>query len=247
MRANRRIGIKLVERPAWVEASLWRRLRFEAEIECREALFNRYVPLARAAAARNFEGRGSARGEFRDYQQLAYEGLLQAIDRFDPRIGVPFPAYAQRRIVGNIANGIPRMSEVRAQLNHRRRVEQERLRSLAHELPAKEQQPVSRLTDLAVGLAIGLMLEEAPLFVGNDSVDPAPSAYDRLEFRQMQMRLTEAVSGLPEKEAIVVRQHYGNDLSFAQIADLVGLSRGRISQLHQAAIDRLRKKIGTNR
>jgi RNA polymerase sigma factor for flagellar operon FliA len=60
----------------------------------------------------------------------------------------------------------------------------------------------------------------------------------------MQARLAEAMHNLPEKEAIIVRQHYENGLSFSQVAELMGLSRGRVSQLHRSALDRLRKKIG---
>jgi RNA polymerase sigma factor for flagellar operon FliA len=44
-----------------------------------------------------------------------------------------------------------------------------------------------------------------------------------------------------------VRQHYDHGLSFAQVAQLMGLSRGRISQLHRAALDRLRKRLRTRR
>jgi RNA polymerase sigma factor FliA len=43
----------------------------------------------------------------------------------------------------------------------------------------------------------------------------------------------------------VLRQHYETGLSFAQIAELLGVTRGRISQLHRSAIERLRKRIGT--
>ena len=236
-------GLDLVVRPQRVEASLWRRLRFEAEAECRESLFNLYVGLASLIARRHHRRRPRSSIERVDYEQLAFEGLLQAIDRFDPMRGVPFSAYARRRIAGNIADGIARMSEVDAQISHRHRVEQERLRSLAGEGADSGEvaDPLSALSDLAIGLAFGMILDETR--VASD-VHRQPTAYESLEWRQLQARLTAEVARLPVKEAQVLRQHYHNGLSFAQIAVLLELSRGRISQLHRSALERLRRRIG---
>lgn len=237
-------GLDLVVHPTRAEASLWRRLRFEAETECREALFSRYVPLARAIAASKFHRRRGLGVDRGDCEHFAYEGLLQAIDRFDPLLGVPFSAYARRRIVGCIADGLAKMSEVNAQLSQRRRIEQERIRSLAPAGTAAGDDPLSALSDLAVGLALGLMLEGTSLMAA-DGTDTRPTAYESLEWREMQVRLAAEVQKLPEKEAVVVRQHYHIGLSLAQIAELLNLSRGRISQLHRSALERLRKRIGS--
>lgn len=236
-------GLDLVVHPIRAEAALWRRLRFEADIECRETLFNRYVPLARAVAAAKFHQRRGRAAERSDCEHFAYEGLLQAIDRFDPLLGVPFSAYARRRILGSITDGLAKMSEVSAQISYRYRVEQERMRSLAPGKAAATEDALSALSDLAVGLAIGLMLEGTALMPAN-GVDTGPTAYETLEWREMQARLAAEVKKLPEKEAVIVRQHYHNGLSLAQIAELLDLSRGRISQLHRAALERLRKRIG---
>lgn len=237
-------GLDLVVRPARVEASLWRRLRQESEPGCREALFDRHVALAKSIAARCFYRRRPPKPELGDYQQFAYEGLLQAIDRFDPMLGVPFDAYSRRRIIGSIADGVARMSELDAQQSTRRRIEQERLRSLDRSAPDDGGEAIPALAELAVGLAIGLMLEGTGLVVDETAADPRPSAYDSLEYRQLQLRLVDAVGKLPEKEALIVRHHYANGLSFAQIGQILNLSRGRISQLHHAALERLRKKLG---
>lgn len=237
-------GIDLVERPARVEASLWRRYRLEAQAACREHLFNLYVGFARALAISRFRRRAPPKPELTDYQQFAYQGLLEAIEGYNPLNGAPFPSFARRRILGNISDGIARMSEIDAQISRRRMSGRERLRSLATSEKGKEPEPLSALSDVAVGLAIGLILEGTRLVGGDSHPDPAPSAYDSLEFRQLQTRLAEAVTALPAREQAIIRHHYANGLSFAQVAELLGLSRGRISQLHQSALERLRKRIG---
>lgn len=237
---TRRSGLDLVLVPPRVEASLWRRLRFEREPRCREQIFSRYRGLARAIAGRQLRRRPRHGTELGDLQQFAYEGLLQAIDRFDPLRGIAFGPYARRRIVGSIADGAARMNEHDAVHDYRRRLETERARSIDW----IEDDPVAALSMLASGLAIGLMLEGTGMFAVGEGADPSPSAYDSLAWRELNALLEREVERLPEREAAIVRQHYGAGVSFAQIAELLGLSRGRISQLHSAALRTLRRRIG---
>ena len=78
-----------------------------------------------------------------------------------------------------------------------------------------------------------------------DAPDRRPSAYDSLVWRETQALLVAEIGKLPENEAIVVRQHYDHGLSFASVARLMNLSGGRVSQLHRAALERLRKRLRT--
>lgn len=240
MTRARATGLDLVLDPERAEASLWRRARFEDDLRSRESLFSRYVALARSVAARHFEWRRRTvdRG---DLEQFAYEGLLQALDRFDPLQGIPFGAYARPRISGSVADGMSRMTELNAQLGWRRRARQERLRSLAPSERKAEEDPLSALADLAVDLALGLMLEGTGMVAVADAADTRPSAYEGLVWRQTQAAVSQALETLPPDERTVMSQHYQTGLSFAQIADLLRLSRGRISQLHRSATERLRR------
>lgn len=218
---------------------MWRRFRFEDDFGCRENLFNRYLVLARSIATRLFHRRRTWRLDAGDFDQFACEGLLHAIDRFDPVRGVPFSAYARRRIIGNVADGIASMTEVDAQLSARHRIEQDRLRSVA----GSHDDPLESLTDLAIGLAIGLMLEGTGLFDAGGTPDRGPDPYDTLAWREVQAILSVEVGRLPDPEALVIRQHYAHGVAFAQIAQLMQLSRGRVSQLHRAGLGRLRRRL----
>lgn len=241
----KRLGLDLVLVPPRVEASLWRRFRFERELRCREQLFARYRGLARSLAVRQLNGRPRNGIEQGDMEQFAYEGLLLAIDRFDPLRGIPFGAFARRRIIGSISDGASRMTEVDAQYSYRRRVENERTRSIGVDAAAAD--PLRALADLATGLAVGLMLEGTSLVEPVNGADHRPNAYESLAWRELQALIVREIGRLPDREATVVRHHYENGISFAQIAQLLGLSKGRISQLHASALAKLRKRIGHKR
>jgi RNA polymerase sigma factor for flagellar operon FliA len=245
MKRAARKGLELLLVPPRVEASLWRRLRYEQELRCREQIFTRYRDLARAIAARQLRARPRNGVELPDMEQFAYEGLLVAIDRFDPLRGIPFPAFARRRILGSIFDGASRMNEVDAQYSYRRRLEVERARSLA--AAGQEEDPLRALAALASGLALGLILAETHLVESEDGRDHRPGAYETLAWRELQARLAQQISELPEREAVIIRQHYENDVSFVRIAEMLGVSRGRVSQLHAKALAMLQKRLGQRR
>lgn len=238
----KRAGLDLLLVPPRVEASLWRRFRFECEIKCREQIFSRYRALARSLARRHLRARPRNGVEQGDMEQFAYEGLLQAIDRFDPLRGIPFGAYARRRIIGSIADGAAQMTEMDAQYSYRRRAEQERARSIGVDAAAAD--PLRALAELATGLAIGLMLEGTSLMEPSDGADHRPNAYESLAWRELQALISSEIARLPDREGVILRQHYENGVSFTHIAQLLGLTKGRVSQLHASGIARLRARIG---
>lgn len=226
------------------EALLWTALR-SGSATARQRLFERNLSYARALARREYRSRKGADIDPDDLYQLACTGLLEAMERFDPDLGVPFRGFANRRIRGAMIDGIAKMNEVREQLSHRGRVKRERLRSLAADRARKMDsgEAMEVLVDMAVGLALGFMLEGTGLY--HDEGEPATqaTAYDSLVWKEMVDRLVAELARLPDRDRMIIRLHYVEDVNFDQIAVLLDLSKGRISQLHKAALMLLRKRV----
>ena len=176
--------------------------------------------------------------------QLASQGLLEAIDRFDPVRGIPFQVFARYRISGAIRDGLAQSSEGAAQYSFQRRIEAERLRSLREAEANTADDALNKLTQHAVGLAIGFILGEVASVEALTEAEHPVDLYQSLTWREMLMSAKRAIERLPEKERVVIQQHYLKDVPFAQIADLLGLSRGRVSQLHRAGLERIRYMLG---
>ena len=226
------------------EAGLWVQFSANRTPQNRERLFFHYQAFARKIAARHFlDRRGDI--EFSDLCQLAYAGLLEAIDRYRPSTGTPFTAFANKRIKGSILDGLAKMSEVREQIAHRNHVRQERTKSLTDDQRAAEaiKDPLKALADLAIGLAFGFMLEGAGVIIAPDEADAGPGAYESLVWKDNIASLLRELEQLPEREQAVIRSHYLDGLDFTQIADLLNLSQGRISQIHRAAISSLKRRM----
>jgi len=211
---------------------------------CRTSLFDQYYETAKIIARLQYKRRPSYGLDISDFEQLAFSGLLEAIDRYDPLKNIPFKAYAHYRIVGSITDGLSISSEEGRQYSHRQRLERERLRSLNSAKSAKSE-AIAQLSDVAVFLALGLIIETTGNPGQKEFVDTQPNAYETLSWREMQMQLNHEVGLLPNNEKTVVEQHYVRGLAFVQIAKLLQLTKGRISQLHNSALLRLRRKLGS--
>jgi RNA polymerase sigma factor FliA len=222
--------------PLW---SHWFETRSSA---AREALVDCYTGFTRILAAKCYSYRASHELEFGDYLQFGMVGLLESIDRFDGAVGVKFETLAGHRIQGAILNGVENLSEVQKQTAVRRRVMKERTASLAERgAGAPPVSALERLAEVAIGLAIGFALEDSGLYAADGEGVLPDNAYSRVELRQLVERLSEAVASLPEQQRVVIHRHYFQQVQFDEIASTMQLTKGRISQIHKAALLQLRE------
>jgi RNA polymerase sigma factor FliA len=236
----------LQKEPDGKEAALWMAFRSHGSTAAREQLFTHHAAFARNIARRHFRERSRGDIDLHDFYQLAYTGLLESLDRFDPRRGTPFRPFAAHRISGSISDGILRMSEVREQMSWRQRLYRERMQSAGE--TGTVQEPIEKLTEIVVGLALGFMLEGTGLFVpdenGRTDVHPnAKTAYDSLAWKEMITQLKTELQRLPEREQAILQKHYIDGVGFDGLSSLLGISKGRVSQIHRAALVVLRKRM----
>lgn len=220
-------------------AARWANRQAPAE---RAALVEAYTPLVRYLAGRVFQRRTGPDLHYADLVQQGMLGLLEAIDRYTPARGVRFESYAYQRIEGAILNGLDASSELHRQQEVRRAQARLRAKSLREGADLPEASALERLSELAVGLALGFALEDSGL-LPDDSAGMPDNAYVRTELAQLRRQLADLLQKLPQAERQVIHRHYFQQVAFDQIALGLGLSRGRISQLHHAGLKRLREHL----
>jgi len=230
------------------EQRLWRDFIEQRSLQARTLLIDHYLPVARKVAKILYAKRGSLEVEFVDYLQQAAQGLIEAIDHFDPTRGVAFETYAMARIRGAVLNSLTAMSEKYAQISLRKRLHQERMESLTETLRERTSQVRDSFREMAqvtVGLAIGYMLEGTGLIgVETSPLASSRDAYSSLEQRQLSDSLRRLVEALPQRERRVVYYHYYQGLSFTQVAEILGVTKGRVSQIHRQALQLIREAHG---
>jgi RNA polymerase sigma factor for flagellar operon FliA len=227
------------------EDALWQRWIERRDHAARDAIAHHYLAYARALAAQLYSGRSSDEFEFDEYVQFATVGMMESLDRFDPSQGVMFKTFANRRITGAVLSGLALLSERQEQVLFRKRIADERTASLTDEKPLDEN-PEAILRELAsigVGLALGYILDGTGIVEGNEPALP-DNTYVRTELKQSRELIAHLVRRLTAREQEVVRLHYFQSKSFDEVAEQLGLSRGRVSQLHKQALGRLRGLLG---
>lgn len=216
----------------------WREFAVTRDGALRNRLVEAHLELARIVAAQLYRQRGSLAVEFADYLQFATLGLIEAVDRFDVERGVAFASFASVRIRGAVLNSLAGLSEQYQQIDLRKRLRQERVESLRRPAAEARQDLFGRLAEMAIGMALSQLLEGSGMLQGPDD---APGAYqqqfyDSARERQLRESLARLVQGLPDAERRVVRYHYFQNIAFGEIAELLGVSKGRVSQIHRQAL-----------
>ncbi|MGE1005003.1 sigma-70 family RNA polymerase sigma factor [Ralstonia pseudosolanacearum] len=223
------------------EMTLWSRLRTHGDAQARDALVAHYLPYARAQAATTYARRTHNAFEFDEYLQFAVVGLMESLERFDPAQGAQFKTFATPRIIGAMLNGLERLSEQQQQIGLRRRLAAERTASLAAEASSdgNTHKLLRELGEIGVGIALGIILEGTGMLVAEDDSLP-DNAYSRVELRQLRQQIWRLVEHLTPRERDVIRLHYQQLKPFDEVAAELRLTKGRVSQLHQQGLKRLR-------
>ncbi|MDZ4298817.1 MAG: sigma-70 family RNA polymerase sigma factor [Moraxellaceae bacterium] len=217
--------------PFTEEQKLWHEWSLTQAPAVRTKLFFYYCQWSRTLAGFLFSRYPHPLADWNDYVSFASLGLLQAIDRFDPKRMVKFKTYAESLIKGAVLKGLS------CYVKDRERVTRDRLQGLSSEDRFRdEDNDLEQVVNAAVDLAFGYFLELGVLNEQPDDNGPL----DIYEQENIVTTLDSLVAQLPERERQVIIGHYYQHLSFAELSQLMGVSRPRVSQLHAAALKRIR-------
>ncbi|MCE6952956.1 FliA/WhiG family RNA polymerase sigma factor [Cereibacter sphaeroides] len=193
--------------------------------------------------------------EIDDMIQIGYMGLVDASHRYEPRDGVSFAAYAAIRIRGSIMDFLRSNSTLcRTTIVMQQKVKAavQRLEGRLMRAPETPEiaeelgMPVSDYQDWLAEFASShtasldeVYDDQSTLFQGSD-----PSAEDQLQLTQMRGLLRRALGRMPEREALLLQLIFVEELNVYEVAEILGVTTGRVSQIKKAAIERLRGFIG---
>ncbi|HTP69338.1 MAG TPA: FliA/WhiG family RNA polymerase sigma factor [Dongiaceae bacterium] len=225
----------------------------------RERLLQENLPEVRYIA-RRIHDRLPPHVPFDDLVHAGILGLIDAVDRYDPSRNVQLKSYARFRIRGAILDSLRQMDwSPRALRRQARRIEEaqrELSTTLGHspnevevaaylDVPLAEyQRLLGELRGLDLGsLYVGSNDESGetphPALATKDEEDPFEQCL-RSELRSM---LASAIDELDEKERHVLGLYYLEELTMKEVGVILDIGESRVSQIHTAAILRLRGRL----
>ncbi len=192
-------------------------------------------------------------------------GLLDAIERFDPKKQATLKTYAEYRIKGAMldelrsAEWIPKhlqkkINDLKSTYN---KLEKKLGRPPSEEDVAKElgvdvEEIFKLLNNAHVAVTLSLDGIEKRIDSKNEGdYDIYEHIEDKgssnplklLEDNEKKKVLAEKIKKLPEREQLILSLYYWDELTFREIGEILGVSESRVSQLHSQALLRLKSEI----
>ena len=258
MTVSTRTGARALPSPAAAAAhanELALRWQTRADRRAREELFAQFQPLARRLASR-YAGPNEP---LEDLVQVAYVGLLGAVDRFDPRRGVRFPSFAIPTILGELKRyfrntgwsvHVPRGAQemaLRVERAGRRLTVDAGRAPRVEEIAQYLEVPVEEVLEgLEAGSAHYSTSLDAPVpgadaeeaaALGDGLGDP-DQGYGLVEAK---LSLASAMTHLPHLERRALALRIDGDLKQTEIAEQLGCSQMQVSRLLRRAQAHLRE------
>jgi len=234
-------------------SELFQRWRRNGDRVAREALIERYLPLARKLA-RRYAGSSEPH---EDLVQVASLGLVKAVERFDPDRGFAFTSFAVPTIVGELkrffrdsgwALHVDRSAQelARRVLDAQRRIgagsgRAPTIADLAEFLECSEEEVLEGLQTAEAYDAVSL---DAPMQGEEDGASRIESLGEddvRLGLVDEQATVFSAARHLPQRERQILLLRFGQDLTQSEIAEMIGVSQMQVSRLLRRSLARLRE------
>ncbi|MFN7914038.1 MAG: FliA/WhiG family RNA polymerase sigma factor [Vicinamibacterales bacterium] len=229
----------------------------EPDFETRDRLVMEHVGLVRALAGR-LAHRVPSQVEVSELISVGVLGLIDAASRFKPTLGVPFDAFARRRIHGAMLDALRDLDWAPRSVRKLGRTMDGTVARLRHELgrepEEKEIAGALNVSESEYGRILD-QLKTAELATIRQStnedgtsslevaVDPGEGPYARLEREELRQLLAEAITELPDRERQILALYYQEELTLAEIGEVIGVGESRVSQLRTQAIGRLRSRL----
>jgi len=249
------------------EERKWREYKKTKDIKIRNFFIEKYAPLVKYVVS-NMNIYVNDQSDYDDLIGWGIEGLIDAIDRFDPDRGVKFKTYAIIRIRGSIYDKLREMDWIPRSVRQIEKEYQKAVSELQYELGEK---PTEEMIAERLGFSLEELKENAlklqnaknyissldnVIFPDSSSSENSITLEDVLEVpyedanpetlvikNEIIEKIKEAIKELPEKELQVIMLYYHEELTLKEIGAILNVTESRVSQLHARALELLREKL----
>jgi RNA polymerase sigma factor for flagellar operon FliA len=220
----------------------------------REDIVRHYAPKIRILALR-LKAKLPQNVELGELISAGSMGLLDALEKFRPELGIKFDTYSENRIKGAMLDELRRMDWFSRGLRHKVKILEDAMRQIEHETgaTATHEQLAQRtglsgrevqqgLEALQSQLCLSLdALHESLIGSRQSLADNEP--YQSAAFQELVNKVAELIEDLTPRERLVIALYYGEELNMKETAEVMDITEGRVSQLHSQALIKLRENF----
>jgi RNA polymerase sigma factor for flagellar operon FliA len=201
-----------------------------------------------------YAGRVQKAAEVEDLLQVGMIGLIEAAHNYEQKEGVAFESYARLRIKGAIVDYLRKSSNLcrttvkqKQDTDKAKRLLELKLGRLPYPAEVAEELQITAV-DLAsrernFAANQNQSIDEVTELYGEFIFSKEPSVEEKIFNGELKAYLRNAMSELNKQQILVVELYYVKELNVYEIAEILSVSTGRVSQIKSAAIDILRRTV----
>ncbi|MCK5075142.1 MAG: FliA/WhiG family RNA polymerase sigma factor [Calditrichia bacterium] len=195
-----------------------------------------------------------------DLVNIGVIGLGEALERYNPYLGIKFETYSIPRIRGAIIDELRKLDWVPRSLRAKSNL-------IKNAIGRLEQEKADDFTDSDIANELGITMDEfhnwqadlnkinmlsldkeAPKIAEQNLYDVIPNEesinpLEEIENEELKKLLVKALKTLPEKSRLAVTLYYFEKLTFKEIGHILKVSESRVSQIHSESMNRLKKVL----
>lgn len=241
---------------------LWDEYLDTQKPQARDKLLLKYLPLVKYVAGKMMVSLPSS-VDYDDLVSAGVIGLIGALERFDPTMGVKFETFVLPRIRGAILDELRKMDWAPRSLRAKARKLERTIAELERELgrAVSDEEVAKRLhmnTDDFVSFLREVNSTALVSLDGTDNEDAertstmydvvenqlADNPFKNIEKDEIKKLLIQTIENLPEQEKIVMALYYYEELTLREIGQVLHITESRVSQIHSKAIESMRAILG---
>lgn len=244
-----------------MDTKLWQEYKDGDGADAREVLLERHLPLVRYVA-RGVWKRIRGKLEIDDLVSAGTVGLINAVESFEPERGLAFSTFATPRIRGAILDHLRRWDHVPRSVRRKQRSLEEAREALTGRLgraPTRTEIADELEVDLetvcrwesdvsdAVHVALDAPLPGEGKNLTSGEVVPGETGEateEAIAHDEEVVLLRDAIQTLPERERQILALYYHEGLKMREIAEVLGVTESRISQIRSKSLKTLRAELG---
>lgn len=181
-------------------------------------------------------------------------GLMEALGKFNPALGINFVSYAENRIRGAMLDELRRLDWFPRSLRQKIKIIEEAVGSFEHDYgKSPTEEDIQRRTGLelkdvrqgmeALQHQFWVSLDSIQDTVSHDVTDKTGEPYACAVKVELAARIAPLLGILTSRERLVLSLYYADECNMKEAAQVLGITEGRVSQIHSQALLRLRKKF----
>ena len=229
--------------------------RYSNHKDNKDELINENLELVKRIAY-YYRGRVGKIIEIEDLLQLGMVGLVEAAHNYSPQNDVPFASYAKLRIKGAIVDYLRKSSNLCRGTIRRKQDYERAKRSLEKKLnrdPSVEEVAIELQVEVAelskwkhdFAVSQHKSIDEATEAYGDFLFSMEESVEEKIFNGQLKQLLRENLTSLNQQQLMVLQLYYVEELNVYEIAEVLSVTTGRVSQIKSAAVKTLRNLIET--